>query len=743
MFVEQLDERLAHWDTWLGHASDRVLEMETRHPLYFGAGSLRYKGQTEPLDTAAAEAVNHVFLLLDRAQELARQARALRGAGGPLSSDPVQGGLELLSTETVRIETGENEARRRIFLPLQEAYEGSANELLEHLDAMYGRAMERLDTLHEAVDSTEALISEIATNHDTAQQACVRRREMGLDADLLIHALVVATEGLDQAEDTAPLDPVGAAGPLGQILTRVRDVAGRATAGNDIMGQLRGPVRELGKGLRDTVARMRTEGFRMDEPGLAPESRLNDRADDAIRIAPLLDHGDLQGARTLLDTIATDLQHLSAQLSTTESAREGIPNAVQRALATRDRLEGLVPNAREILDTLTSDHDPATFAVESDNLEEFAAMLGGLEKWRRKVTAAHAAQRYLEAAREVRGCEAFLTLGQELLDAIDHVQSSLNGAREHAKAAWHGIAGLRDGVQTELNRNDARPGTSGRKQVEELTAQTDPIAGIIARQKPHWPNLSNTLDTLHDEWEVLEQQLAGWRRDFTKAHQIISTTRGRLHQLEALVTTERRDRPHVAAALEAALGDMAQWDEAVADTSLTGSELMDRAEGFQQRAVWAEAVWNREVQAITDAQTEAAAAIRRFTSLRRTSFGWSVSARISHLNTLERELEQHRAAARYEDVVHTARRLREGCAQERKRCERQVRQRRDTQRRKDARAAAAAAAARRTSSSSFSSSGSSSSGAFSSSSSSSGGGSFSSSSGGSSFGSSNSGGSSW
>ncbi len=747
LLVERLDDRLEQWEKKLGMAAQRVLAMEERHPLYFAAGSLRYTGKTEPLDRAAAESVNHVFLLLDRARDLTQQARTLRGAGGPLSTEPVVGALALLSTETVRIETGDREPRRRIFLPLEEAYEGSANELLEHLDATYATAMLCLDQLQEAVAAVQELSSDIARTHDRGARACARRAEMGLDAGHLQHALVAATDGLEDAEDAAVLDPAEAAEPLRAILERLRDLAGRAEAGNDVMAQLRGPVRELGKSLRATVHRLRAEGFRLDEPGLGSETRLDDRSTDAQRIAPLLDEGELQGARTLLDTIATDLQYLSEQLTATEAAREGVPNAVERAMSARDRLQARVPNAREVLDTLTSDHDPATFSQEADNLDELVDTLLALEKWRRKVSAAHAAQRYLEATREIRGCEAFLERGQGLLDAIDQVQSELNGAREQAKAAWHGIASLQKQAVEEIGRDDARPGAHGHTHHSHLVATTQPHAATLDRPKPNWPKLSVELDELHGQWELHHQQLVSSRRAFARASETVATVHTDLRRLAQAVASERRDRPHVAAAVGSALDDLALWEESAADEGRSGVDLLDVALGFQERAAWAHATWKRELQAIANAQSESLAAARQLARLEAVDYGWGVAARLAHLRKLQSDLEAQRDAGSFEEMVHTARRLREAALQEERRCERRVREEREEARRRDAarlealrRATARRATSSWSSSHSSSSTSSASSGAFGSSS---GGSSFSSSSGGSGFGSSNSGGSSW
>ena len=128
---------VARWKEKIEVAAERVLAIETEHPLYFATTARRWTGDSQELDRQAGDAVNHVFLLYSKAFELHDRARSLvegAEAGGVLgflaSSEPFDEAWRLLRDTEVRIETGEVEERRRIFLPLRGEYRGISANLL-------------------------------------------------------------------------------------------------------------------------------------------------------------------------------------------------------------------------------------------------------------------------------------------------------------------------------------------------------------------------------------------------------------------------------------------------------------------------------------------------------------------------------------------------------------------------------------------------------------------------------------
>src|SRR5205807_2483063 len=91
----------------------------------------------------------------------------------------------LLTTETVRFETGEVEARRRVDLPLMRSYEGIASTVLGDLSRAYTEAFEALEAVNAAVERAGDVAEETTKVFDAALAEITARRGLGLPTEHL------------------------------------------------------------------------------------------------------------------------------------------------------------------------------------------------------------------------------------------------------------------------------------------------------------------------------------------------------------------------------------------------------------------------------------------------------------------------------------------------------------------------------------------------------------------------------
>lgn len=601
---------LERWRTRLGHAADHLLDLENCHPLYFTAPGRRWSGQTQSLDAACADAVNHVYLLYSKAFELRDEAEqmAARAEQATLDHRPFEAVWELLHQSTIRLETGEAEERRRIFSPLRQQYEGTAATLLDDLDGAHGVALARLDELAAVVERRREQRASAEASVDLACSACDRRDELGLPSDHLRAALVPLLTVLQEVDGSLAVDPVAANARLDQLLEPLATLAARGVSGNATIDELRGPIDELGRTLRREIERLRTAGFKLQEPGFQPDLRLDRAAREAQRIAEQVARGKEEIAAGELVDLGRGLRELADQLRASEAARDGVPAALLELDTAVDGLQRRLPEGRANLAFLHREHAETGFEGAADNLDELASLLAQVGETMPHIRDDHQAERYLSALADLEDCHELLTAGHLLMDEIAHARAELDAARDRAGDR---LARCREAREEAIARSQAEGlGSNLRARHAEWAQAVDALGLASEAPTPHWPQLDAELAqseaTLHDLRAAADRAFAEHRQ----CQQLETEVTSFLRDLERRVEAERRDRPHVQQALNSALEIFSRWRAELATDDLPASELLILGRQVETAAHQAQSTWVSELEIIRQAEVQYQAAAK-------------------------------------------------------------------------------------------------------------------------------------
>ena len=756
---------IERWNVALQNAAGRLLEMEELHGWYFGRGQgPRWLEDSASLEQQTADAVNLVFLLYYKATELMAKVEKQVDDAGPFNAEIFDEVWDLLHSTTICFETGEAETRRRIFLPIERSFEGTAAELLTHLDEHYGRAMSLLDEITEKAKLAMQLGARCQELTGQLSKALEQRASFGFSRtpiEQTVSALVAHNKSLLKKAVTNPL---GVTPKLQKLSVELKDSAARLDRSNEFIARLQTKLSPCGKRLRALVKSLNKEGFRLDEEALAnPDMRLTKTAAMAARAHELFDNGLDEGACRLIDKIDDELTELEAQLEMTRTAQEVVPRGEKEVLTFRTKLEEKIPAARKILAELHGNHDPDSFAKEADNLEQLVEVLGECDKWKSFIHEAMADQRYLAATDAVQSMQTVLERGDQLLEEITAIKQNLAVLQEQTLVETASCKSLVERVASYCDDGTLRLGEELVARARKQMAAVGRFEELLDEPKPHWIVLHAQAVEQHAVLSDLFFELDNEKRSLEAALQLTTDLTKHFGELREVVLLEQHDRPHVLKWLDEAENRFRALKAAAADSALTGAALLQMATAVKHRFESAREVWITERDAITAAKKELEIAEAEFDKL-----DGSFSYVNPNMDSSKEALDTAKRAAdelRWEEVFGEAKEARERIAAERNKCEaaeehaRQRAEERARARRAEearrARVAAAAARAAQASSTSSSTSSSSSSSSFSSSSSSSfsssssssssssGGSSWSSSSGGSSWSDSDSGGSSW
>ncbi len=754
-------QELDAWSRAMEQASARLLDLEQHHPAYFVPGATRWSGASKKHDQAAADAVNRAFLFYAKAQELLAAARREADGAGPLSVAPFHEALRLLRDAKVVFETGEAETRRRIFLPLSKRYEGTARAVLHELDRAYEEAVKLLDHIAALASSSAKHTDDAARAAADALAACKEREDLALPVAHLAERLRPALDRQREASAAALTDPEGSMAILAAAAPDLAEVARLARVGNEAIRRLRGPLFDRGRAIDRDLARLRAEGFRLDEPGLAADARLARARREIDEAIALVARGREEEGALRAAQIDADLQQLERDLASTEQARAEVPRELDAILAAEQGLRARIPAAEERLRELAAEHARAAFAIESDNLDELREVLASLARFHEHVRAEHAAERYLSAIEDVRTMRSLLSAGDELLVEIDAIRARLDAARRSSNAAAARCAKLAAALDAEAPEILPGVGAMLRRRIEAAKARARDVGAEASAARPHWASLDEQLNAAERELAACLDLARREIASLARAREIAIALDRELSQIAREVERETRDRPHVARAVAHVKAQIDAWRQRFDDPSLSGSQCLEHGDDARRAVERVRSMWRTEVDLIRTIEAEMSAARGELGELGGRYFGQGIAPQ---LDRTQRRLASAEAAIAAQDLDRAIALIAEGrqhASEERRRCAREAEEAAEAERRRLAAATAmstpspslwsAASSSSSSSSSSFwdsSSSSSSSSSSWdsssSSSSSSSSGSSFdSSSSGGSSFGDSSSGGSSW
>lgn len=687
-------QELETWQQNLSTAAERLLEVESQYPLYFATGTLRWTGSSQTLDQRCADAVNRLYLLYSRAYELLGEAQSLAGKASGIRAAPYDRAWNLLRETPVVFETGSptsDQDHRRIFLPLSEEYRSTARGLLQDLDQAYGAAIDLLAEITRIDERLRDLLEEVETSASETMSTCVRREELGLPTAHLLKLLEPELARRDEARGPLRSDPLGAIAILEPCRDRLTEIHRRGELGNRIVERVRGPLRELSESLSQRIEELRREGYKVQEPGFDPDLRLARAKDQAEQVAERVETGDEDGAEKDSLDLQHNLEELREHLEATAAARQEIPRELE-VLGNRTRqLEGRMPEARDHLEILRRDHDPAAFAEESDNLQALSELLGKLGDWQRYIAEDHRDERYLSALADLDTCDDLLIRGGLLVDEIVAVRSALETARQSSRDLASSLSRLLE----QLPKPDTEPPGLGEDLRRLLATARDDAREALAsmdQPRPHWLEIAAVAGAAQLELQRLLERTQTELGAFAEAQALEVQLRGESSSLAEQVEQETRDRPHVHAAVEEVTHRLESWKGDLDGHLLGGSELLSQGRDVQARLAWARGVFTTEMDTVRHAESEIAALRSLLDREDRRSLGYGV---VTDCGEGRRALSEMQALCRsrdWESVVRRAQEALRSIEQEIRTGRREAERREEQERRRIARERAAAAA---------------------------------------------------
>ncbi|MGM0555261.1 MAG: hypothetical protein ACQEVA_02685 [Myxococcota bacterium] len=735
--MEKLDKTVESWSRKLARASERLMELESEYPFYFDSSRPAWEGDSAELDQDCANAVNRAFLLYSEATSLLSDAESLIADAGPLSVSPLERAWALLNTREIEFSTGEIEQRRRIFLPLTREYRGTADQMLDDLDEAYKDASRLLDSVSDLVNDLDQQTQSGTEKIKRLEAATQERAGLGYPCEHLEDAASPLADEHHALLDLARTDPIAAVGQRRELTPKLAALADRAELGNTCIGRLEGRLLERAGKASDEISRLRDAGYAVSEPGFDPDRTIERLRREANEALDLIRHGREREASRLTEAIAGGLAELEKQLETTEQARDQIPVDLERLEKERRALEKRLPSAREVLQTLESEHAEKAFERESDNLDQLSTVLGRLESWQESVSDSHRAQHYLTATADLETAFDLVSKGNRLVTEIHDAEQRLEAARDQAAQMRSNIEDML--AQTGALLDEDQPGISreNRERFEGIESRANGVFSKMDADRPHWLELQDDAAELES---LAESQRDRIRRDiehYRAAQSLYADLEDRHEDLARRVRAETRDRAFVKGAVDKVRSQLNEWKGQLDAASTGGTALLRHGKSVHKALDWARSVWTSELELIRQVESKRETVADRISREHDRSLGYGVYVDCSDALRAVNDAEEAMRARDHERALSLLQN-----ANHRVETELDMAQHRyDTERQE----ALARRRRRRSSSSSFSSSSSS----FSSSSSSfgssfSGGSSFSSSSsGGSSFGGTSSGGSSW
>ena len=682
----QLRDLMDSWRRRLDHTADRLLELETRHPLYFQPDFQRWTGAGHELDRNCADAVNRVYmlyseanLLFERASDALAELKFSRlrglGAGARLLQDTIiHLGTDGTSIDPTKLRLAGTEPAS-VICP--------AAELLDEIDLTYDDLLSQLREVTQIAERFWELVGDTDVMAGQASEACARRLELESPIDALSRRLEPI---LDRRQEALALarDPVTANPKLEAVLEELTTARDQARSGNLTLEALRGPVVESARQLRARVKELREQGYTLEEPGFSPDLRLDRGVHQARQIETAVARGEEQEAADQLSALKRSLEELAQQLDTICNTRERLPEAVRAMESDAQALRARISKGQEILDLLRREHDPDAFVVESDNLEELEGILGSFELWGKQIREDYNAQRYLAAAEDLSAGEELVSQGNELLDSLNSIEEDLRQTRRRAEqqvSACNSSAS-----HLESLRRRAGVGPELRHQGKGVVAETRSAVQAAAADRPHWPrveqDLTRHLVLLETVTGQVEQELA----DYQESRRLLASIGDRLATLNAEVEREQRDRAFVAQATAKVVAAYSEWRTAVEQTgspepSQGGSALLAQGREVLGKLEWADGLWRSEMDLVRLAESKLAAAQDRFDREHGRNYGYGVVARCNTAKELLEDCRRLRRHREWDQILELSSRVTEEITTEAHRARQLASSREDEERR--------------------------------------------------------------
>jgi uncharacterized membrane protein YgcG len=604
----RLDDKVAGLlDTWerkLQRASERLMKLESEFSFYFDSSRETWAGASGELDQDCADAVNRAFLLFSEASRLHERAVALREGAKPLMIGALEEAWDLLTTTDIEFSTGEREERRRIFLPMTRTYSGTADQMLDDLAEAYGEASELLDRVGELVTELDEATSRCSDLLKRIDQACARRDELGFSDEHLIETYDPLAEEHHELWQLAQTDPVAAQQQRGELVPKLLALADRAEHGNAIVERVNGELLEEASAAAAHLERLRSSGYKTKEPGFEPDRTLERLRREARQALQLVDDGRETDASKLADAIATSIEGLCARLETTEAAREQVPKSLAELIEQRGALQESIPEARAVLEELVRAHDDASFAVESDNLDELSDVLERLREHEKSIEADGAAERYLAATADIETAFDFIEQGRGLISEIHEAKQRLEAARQEAIDTRAEIEGHLSRLRRHLDGGEPGLSDDTRDAGSLLESRAEQLFGRMEAETPHWVACRDEADELEGLAEAHAERVEQDLWDYREAQKLRGELEAQHSVLDRRVREEQRDRAFVHDAVDRVAQELDQWTEQLAEDAAGGTAILARGRAVKKSLAWAKNVWTSELELIEQVEAK-------------------------------------------------------------------------------------------------------------------------------------------
>lgn len=724
---------LEKWSSRLGKASVRLLDLEDEFPFYFNRRDERYVGETHSLDQACADAVNRVYLLFDEANSLGRRAETLIENASALKSSDLQEASSLLHDTPIRFETGEPTESYRIFLPLTEAYEGTATTLMEDLDEVYQLAVKRLRELDETIREADQKVSQVSEACDEIAEEVGERDRLGFPTKHLVGPMNRHLDTSAKANHVLASDPAQAISIVRGVFDDLKSLIEQAQSGNASIKAVRGDVASLIASIRARVDSKRAEGFALKEPGFEPDVRLSNARQQAQFVLDRVASGAEGEAAEVLVDLQRGLSELEQQVRDSVEARQGIPRRVEEFQEQIQKLREDVGPMQEILNGLHARHAIESFAREADNVVDLIAALNNSDALVEAIQSAHSAEHYLSALSDLSTLARTLERGARFVAEVHTVEEELEAAIQSARAARQSIEAKIPKLESHADPATLGIGTELKDDLHELRGDTQALMERFDRDCPNWLELDHDANELRTHIELALEECASQLESHAQAVRFYKGLEDPVSTLAARIWKSTDDRPHVEKAMKLLQEDYRRLGEVCAEPEWSGEFCLTEVRDVDDDLARVRTLFERDLELAAESRSALSKVRSQIKVVRNKSYGFGVSISMASTDRAFKDARRALQEKRYEEALEGVRDTRREMNKASQKAKASLNRAR--------RASRARAAAASSSHSTWSSSSSSSS-SFSSSSSSSSSWSSSSSSG-SSFGSSSSGGSSW
>jgi predicted nucleic acid-binding Zn-ribbon protein len=420
--LKWLEPALAKWRQHIDDATGRLDALEHEAPTYFSSSIARpgWQGDSARFDRQAANAANHLSLLIQRGRDILSRAESLYDQSHRLDARRLEQALDLLNETTIELE-------------FQEPFRCQASELWGEVEVAERHVAEQIDAVNDITACLDEQSSRANRAAKHATQSVDLRGELGLTPEHLTEPLAAGIDTLQKARRQSPKDPLRAVETFEAAATQLDEVAQRAQRGNEIIRRVQGELATAGDELDEKIRKFRFFGINVRKLSFYPVQELEAAKRQAMRVVELVAEAREDEARQLLDKLQAEVDRLDERLEIVTQAREGVPKRIEQLTVRSESLKTRLLQTRYVLRVMGPDNQAKAFERESKTLGKYHARINRLPKLFAKAKEHHDEGRFLLASEEMDTVEAFFNVAESLVADLEGVDDKVEEARAQCK----------------------------------------------------------------------------------------------------------------------------------------------------------------------------------------------------------------------------------------------------------------------------------------------------------------------